>query len=353
MDLETRIIELSNRVRDHRDFLLTEEAAKNALVMPFLQMLGYDVFNPSEVIPEFTCDVGIKRGEKVDYAICQGDEIHILIECKPASAELSIASASQLFRYFSTTDARVAVLTNGIAYKFFSDIDVPNRMDEKPFFTLDLEAVRKQDLRILEKFTRQSFDIAHIVEEAAKLKLQSLVYKELVREFADPSEEFVRLVASRVRNGRLTGPVKDPFRALIVASVASLVRDRVTDRLTSALNAFNPNDGAQGDREAIDGAVLTTEEEVAGFTIIRAIAAKLVDPRRVVVRDAKSYCAVLLDDNNRKTIARMHFNSPTSRYLGLFTGKEETRHSVSDPVDLYRHDAAILGRIEELTGARG
>ena len=79
MELETRIADIAKVVRDHREVLLTEEAAKNALVMPFMQALGYNVFNPSEVIPEFTCDVGIKKGEKVDYAICNDGKVSILV----------------------------------------------------------------------------------------------------------------------------------------------------------------------------------------------------------------------------------------------------------------------------------
>ena len=148
MELDARIAELSKVVREHREVLLTEEAAKTALVMPFLQALGYNVFNPSEVVPEFTCDVGIKKGEKVDYAICLDGQITMLVECKPANSELSVSHASQLFRYFATTDARVAVLTNGVVYKFFAGLDVPNRMDDKPFFTLSLDNVRSRRLRL-------------------------------------------------------------------------------------------------------------------------------------------------------------------------------------------------------------
>lgn len=347
MELEARITELSKVVREHREVLLTEEAAKTALVMPFLQGLGYNVFNPSEVVPEFTCDVGMKKGEKVDYAICDSGKVKILIECKPANSELSVKHASQLFRYFATTDARLAVLTNGVVYQFYSDIDAPNKMDDKPFFTFSLESPRKHDLKTLASFTKQGFDIENIVKEAGNLKLQSLVYKELQNEFQQPSEEFIRLIAGRVTEGRVTPAVKETFRALIVNSVSSLIRDRVNERLTSALTATNPAEEGQ-DQEESGEATFTTEEEVAGFNIIRAIGARLVDPRRIVMRDAKSYCAVLLDDNNRKTIARLHFNSPTSRYLGTFTGKEETRVSVTDPVDIYKHESAIAARVQEL-----
>lgn len=348
MEMETMLANLANVVRDHREVLLTEEAAKNALVMPFLRALGYDVFNPGEVVPEFTCDVATKKGEKVDYAICSGGKVTMLVECKPANTDLSIKNAAQLFRYFSVTDARVALLTNGVVYKFFSDLDAPNKMDEKPFFTCQLDALKKQDIRTLTRFTKQSFDIDRIVEEAVNLKVQSLVSKELEVEFAEPSEEFIRIIVGRVQPGaRLTPAKKEEFKGLIVGSIAALIRDRVNERLTSALTASNPVED-EDDGDAADEATITTEDELAGFNIVRAITAKLVDPKRVVMRDAKSYCAVLLDDNNRKTICRLHFNSPTARYLGTFEGKAETRHSVSDPVDIYKHDKAILARLSEL-----
>lgn len=109
MDLATKLVELEKRTSQHWELLLTEEAAKTALVMPFLQALGYDVFNPSEVVPEFTADVATKKGEKVDYALCIDGKVSILVECKPSSIDLNVKHAGQLFRYFSTTDARVAV----------------------------------------------------------------------------------------------------------------------------------------------------------------------------------------------------------------------------------------------------
>lgn len=352
MDLEARINELSKVVRDHREVLLTEEAAKNALVMPFLQALGYNVFNPSEVVPEFTCDVGTKKGEKVDYAICDGARIIMLVECKPASTELSIKNASQLYRYFSVTDARIAVLTNGVVYKFFSDLDAPNKMDDQPFFTCQLDAFRKPDLKTLAGFAKHGFNIEEILKEAANLKLQSLVYKELQAQFSDPSEEFIKLIAGKVQAKKLTPAIKDNFKVLIINSVSSLIRDRVNERLTSALTAASPPEEFEELAAPDDGGIFTTEEEMAGFHIVRAIAAKAVNPSRVIMRDAKSYCAILLDDNNRKPIARMHFNSPTARYLGMFTGKDEVKYAMVDPIEIYQHSDAILKRIDELLSGK-
>lgn len=354
MDLATKLVELEKRTSQHRELLLTEEAAKTALVMPFIQALGYDVFNPSEVVPEFTADVGIKKGEKVDYALCIDGKVSILVECKPSSVELDLKHASQLYRYFSTTDARVAVLTNGVIYQFYSDIEQPNRMDDKPFFVFSMDAIRRTDPTTLERFTKAQFHIDAIVAEAGRLKLESQMRIELEKEFAAPSDEFVRLMASRVQNGRLTATVREQFGQVLSSSIAALIRDRVNERLTSALNVANPapaeiENGESDDMSEGDG-VVTTDDEIGGFRIVQAICARLVDPKRVVIRDSKSYCAVLLDDNNRKSLARLHFNSPTTRYVGTFVGKDEVRHPVSALTDLYKLEPQIIERLKELEG---
>jgi predicted type IV restriction endonuclease len=348
MDLATRLTELAAKTQQHREVLLTEEAAKTALVMPFINLLGFDVFNPSEVIPEYTADVGTKKGEKVDYAICIDGKLSILIECKPSTGDLSVNHASQLFRYFSVTDARLAILTNGVIYKFFSDVDQPNKMDAQPFFTLNLNAVRKSDVRTIERFTKMDFDIEAIVREAANLKLESLVRKELESEMTVASEEFARMIAKRVYAGQVTAQVKDTFIRLVSNAFSAIVRDHVNDRLTSALNASSVPDNDENSVDSSSEEIITTEEEISGFRIIQAIASKLIDPKRVIIRDAKSYCAVLLDDNNRKSIARLHFNGLTTKYVGTFAGQVETRNVISDLTDIYKLTIHIESRIKEL-----
>lgn len=349
MDLTTRLAELQKRTIEHREVLLTEEAAKTALVMPFIQALGYDVFNPSEVVPEYTCDVGTKKGEKVDYAICDAGKIKILVECKPASAALNLNHASQLFRYFSVTDARLAILTNGVVFQFYSDVEAPNKMDDRPFFSFNMDTLKPTDIRTIEKFSKHAFDIEKIVQEAGFLKLQSLLRKELEKEFSDPSEEFVRMMASRVHDGRITSQVRENFSKLLTNTISTLIRDLVNDRLSSALNASTIPEETTAVHEAeAEAEIATTAEEISGFHIVQAIAAKHVSPKRVVMRDAKSYCAILLDDNNRKSLARLHFNGLTTKYFGTFVGKEETRHHIND---LYQFADQIALRLKELDGA--
>lgn len=355
MDIQTKLGELAQRTLQHREVLLTEEAAKNALVMPFIQALGYDVFNPSEVIPEYTADVGTKKGEKVDYAICDGGKIRILVECKPSTVPLNLNHASQLFRYFSVTEARLAILTNGVVYQFYSDVEAPNKMDDRPFFTFSMDALKPGDARTIEKFTKQAFDIDKIVQEAGLLKLQSLLRKELEKEMAEPSEELVRMLASRVHDGRVTAQVRDNFGKMIVSTFASIIRDKVNERLSTALNAAAPSisDEEQAPTAGDEEGVITTAEEVSGFHIVQAIASRLVKPKRVVMRDAKSYCAILLDDNNRKTIARLHFNGLTTKYVGTFVDKAEERHLIADMTDIYQLAPLIEARLKELESGQG
>lgn len=356
MELATKLMALEKRTIEHREFLLTEEAAKTALVLPFLQALGYDVFNPGEVIPEYVADVGIKKGEKVDYAVCSGGKLNILIECKPSTVELDLKHASQLFRYFVVTDARVAILTNGVVYQFYSDTEQPNKMDEKPFYVFSMDAIKRTDPAILERFSKHGFNIEHIVEAAGRLKLQSQLRIELEKEFANPSEDLVKIMLPRVQAGRATAALKEQFHGLLSNTISEFIRDKVNDRLNSALNVANPSvdlieENASDDMSDGSG-VITTEDEISGFRIVQAIASRHVDPSRVVIRDSKSYCAILLDDNNRKTLARLHFNSPTTRYVGTFVEKDETRHPIASLTDIYKVEQQIIARIEELEGAK-
>ena len=153
MDFIDQVKQFSKRVEGLKDSIFTEEATKTSIIMPFFAMLGYDVFNPQEFVPEFTADVGIKKGEKVDYAILLDNKPSILIEAKSINEKLE-KHDSQLFRYFGTTEAKFAILTNGIIYKFFTDLEQPNRMDEKPFLVINILDVKEMQVVELKKFSK-------------------------------------------------------------------------------------------------------------------------------------------------------------------------------------------------------
>ena len=205
MDLIDSLRALASRLEKTLDLIKTEEATKNSMIMPLIQLLGYNVFDPLEVTPEFVSDIGTKKGEKVDYAILKDGSPIMLFECKKAGDELNINHAGQLFRYFHVTSVRFGVLTNGIEYKFFSDLEQPNKMDERPFFEFNLLNFKERDVEELKKFAKTSFDLDSILNTANDLKYTRLVKTKLAGLLAAPSEDFVRLIATDlVESKRIT-----------------------------------------------------------------------------------------------------------------------------------------------------
>lgn len=337
MSFEENLAGVVQRASRMIEDLDTEEATKTALVMPFISALGYDVFNPKEVIPEFTADVGTKKGEKVDYAIARDGEIVMLIECKKARSNLNDATISQLFRYFTVTSARLGVLTNGVRYRFFSDLEAPNRMDDRPFLEVDLTDLRELDVTELEKLTKQAFDLDKMLSSAAELKFLREIKGVLVREYDSPSEAFVRLIYSAVCPGsRFTASAREQFSALTRRAYRQFVSERVSSRLRTALEREEPVESTDlSNDEVDDDGVVTTMDEIEGFHIVKAIVRDVIEPKRVVHRDTKSYFGVLIDDNNRKPLCRLHFNRK-QRYVELFDSeKRGTRHAIESLNDIY------------------
>lgn len=238
MAFEDALTLLAGKVADQWENIETEEATKTAFILPFIStVLGYDIFDPQEVVPEFTADVGTKRGEKVDYAIMDGGEVRILIECKKVAGDLTPEHAAQLYRYFSVTKARIAVLTNGRVYNFYTDLDAPNVMDSRPFLVLDLADIDETFLPELRKLTKERFDLTSIVSAAEELKYLGAIKREVGMEFKEPSADFVRLFASRVYEGRVTQQVLEKFTVLTDKALRQFLNERINDRLKSALGA--------------------------------------------------------------------------------------------------------------------
>ncbi|WP_084422086.1 type I restriction endonuclease [Henriciella litoralis] len=333
MSFDEQLSALVEAAKKQREHLATEEAVKTAVVLRLLQALQYNPFDPKEVVPEFTADVGIKKGEKVDYAICVDGQVSILIECKSPHLDLDIKHASQLFRYFAVTDARFAILTNGFQWQIFTDLDQPNKMDQRPFLQFDIERIDSALSMELGKFQKSKFNVDNILRTASDLKYISALKSQFLDELDTPSDELVSMLGKRVYDGRFTGAVHDQFKGLIKRSINEVIQSRVKDRIRSALD-FSNDSGADED-EATESDVVTTPEEMDGFRTAVAIAAAVIDPDRIFMRDQKSYCGVLVDDNNRKPLVRLWFNSDTTKYLGLFDGEAEEKVRIDRVVDIY------------------
>ncbi|EJS4046280.1 type I restriction endonuclease [Vibrio vulnificus] len=345
MDFIERLQALSKKVSQVSANLATEEATKNALVMPFLHsVLGYDVFDPNEVVPEFTADTGTKKGEKVDYALIKDGAVQILIECKKYSEPLSTKHANQLFRYFSVTNARIAILTNGAQYQFYTDLDAPNKMDEKPFLTLDLEDLDEHVVPEIKKLTKSSFDVDSVVDAAGELKYLNQIKKVLIEQFTQPEEDFVKFFTSKVYDGVQTAKVKSQFLEITTKALKQFLNDSINARLKSAIGTDvketvkieNLEEPSDNENDVIEKSkVHTTDEEIEGFNIVKAILRQRIEVQRVYSRDTQSYFGILLDDNNRKPICRLWFNTK-QKYIGIFDeSKTEIRHPIESLDDIF------------------
>ncbi|MEM9705983.1 MAG: type I restriction enzyme HsdR N-terminal domain-containing protein [Pseudomonadota bacterium] len=339
MDFLDQLHQLAKKVERQQENVVSEEASKTAFVLPFLQILGYDVFNPSEVIPEFTADHGVKKGEKVDYAIKVNDEYRILIECKPCGADLEAKHTSQLYRYFSVTDARFAILTDGIRYCLYSDLDQANKMDDRSFFEFNLLDFKDDDVLQLKKFARDGFDTDAIVGLAQDLKYRKLLRAEITREFLDPSDELVKLFGSRVYAGKLTQQIKNQFTELLSQSLMDYVRERVDQRLKKALHdqpeSMENRSEDTEDREDLQSDIVTTEDELHLHRILRAIVADKMDPERVSIKDGKAYCSYTIDQRTRQPVVRL-YTRKKGLIIQIFDPEGEIKEQLAKVEEAYR-----------------
>ncbi|MDP9572650.1 UNVERIFIED_ORG: hypothetical protein J2W66_003143 [Agrobacterium larrymoorei] len=334
--IEESLRAIAERVKSHSSTMATEEAVKTAVVLPFLRSLGYDVFDPSEVVPEFTADAVGKKGEKVDYAIKIDNEVRILIECKPISVALDKKHLDQLYRYFSVTNAKFAILTNGRTFNFYTDLEAPNKLDTRPFFVFDVTDFNSGIVTELRKFEKAAFDVEAILATAERLKYTSGIKQVISKLIEEPSEEFVRIVSSGVYEGRMTAQVREMLTGVVRTAFREVIMDTVKSRLSSALadteEVIEKIDAPVEDEPEI----VTTEEEREGYMIVKAIVRDTISSTRVVMRDQKSYCGVLIDNNNRKPLARLHFNR-SIKYIGLFDGEAEERLIIDSLDQIYEH----------------
>ncbi|MBO9564897.1 MAG: type I restriction enzyme HsdR N-terminal domain-containing protein [Niastella sp.] len=357
MDFKDEIKMFGDRVEKLKDQIQTEEATKNAFIMPFIKALGYDVFNPFEVMPEFVADIGIKKGEKVDYAIMKDGEPCILVECKHWGESLDPHN-SQLFRYFHTTKAKFGLLSNGIIYRFYTDLIEPNKMDEKPFFEFNVTDIRDNQVEELKKFHKSYFDVGNIQNTASELKYMNELKSLINVEFQNPTEGFVRHFAKQIYQGMLTSKIMEQFSGLTKKSIQQYINDLITERLKSALKKENEAEQAVAEKEVItvvdekDSKIETTEEEKEGFMIVKTILRQKIKPNRIVPRDAQSYFAILLDDNNRKTICRLYLNG-SKRYIGTFDEqKKETKIEIITVDDIFKYSEQLHKIVDKYDGEK-
>lgn len=352
MEFKNNVDNIISRIENLKDKVTTEEATKTSFILPMLSALGYDIFDPTVVVPEFTADIGKKKGEKVDYAIMKDGNPLILIEAKPHTENLD-RHKSQLERYFTVTDSKFAILTNGIEYRFYSDIEKPNVMDESPFLVIDILNLKERDLKQLEKFSNESLDVDNILDMAGSKKYINGIKEIFKEETQAPSDEMAKFFGTRLTNKSMRQNIIDEFKTYTKQAFSEVVNDLVNDRINSIKSKLSEETSSEADAENktinSDDGIVTTESELEGFFIVKSILAEITPINTIAARDTKSYFGVLLNNNNRKWICRLHFNSEKNKYLGIHLNeKEETRFDIDNVEDIYKYKNELIDTIKRL-----
>ena len=347
MDFKDEIKNLGERVDKLKNQIATEEATKNAFIMPFIQTLGYDVFNPLEIVPEYVTDIGTKKGEKIDYAIFKDDQPTILIECKHWAQNLNLHDG-QLLRYFHVSKAKFGILTNGVTYRFYSDLVEQNKMDEKPFLEFNINEIKENQIEELKKFHKSYFDAESIVNTASELKYMNELKHLLHSEFNQPTSDFIKLFAKQVYPSVITAKVLDQFTNLTKKAVQQYINDLITERLKTALSKENEQTKEE-EYDVVENSspkIITTEEELEGFMIVKSILRQKTEVNRISYRDNQSYFAILLDDNNRKTICRLYLNSAKKYLITFDDQKKEVKNELTTLDDLFNYSEVLMSSLD-------
>lgn len=324
MDFKDAVLQLAERIEKQKDAIITEEGTKNAFIMPLIASLGYDIFNPFEVVPEMDCDLIKKKGEKIDYAIMKDDSPILLIECKHCKQDLKLHD-TQLQKYFVASNARFGVLTNGIEYRFYTDLEKVNLMDERPFLIVNMLDLSDNDIEQLKKFHKSYYDESNILSTASELKYTTEIKSILNKEFVSPTPDFVKLFVKQVYDGQATQKVVEQFTPILKKSIASVVNDIISDRLNVAIKSGEQQDvptTQEATQPAVedvlpDGVVVmdkengivTTQEEIDAYNIIRSILRKFISADKIVYKDFKTYFAVGVGNASYWWGCRLYFGS--------------------------------------------
>lgn len=352
MDFKDQLKQIGEKVAKLKDNILTEEATKTAFVLPFLQCLGYDVFDPTEIVPEYVCDIPTKKGEKIDYAIFKDGNPIILIECKHWAQDLDIHDG-QLLRYFTVSKARFGILTNGINYRFYTDLVSPNVMDEKPFFEIKIDDIKEQQIEKLKEFQKSTFNLDGIIQTANELKYTNELKQIIQKDIIEPSDDFTKYFAKIVYPSHITSRILEQFKGLVKKTFAQYINDEINERLKSALRKQEQDEKQKvsAEQENLDkeNENKPTEAEIEFFMIVRAICRAKVDVKRITYREAKGhqYFSILLDDSQRNPICRYYQNCDKIQ-IGIIDAekKSESKVEITSLDDVYTLSDKFINAIE-------
>ncbi|WP_110926758.1 type I restriction endonuclease [Bacillus massiliglaciei] len=235
MNLKDTLEMLNKVISDSRDLIKNEESTKQFLILPLLRGLGYDTYSPQEVTPEFTADF-LKKKEKVDYAIFLNNTPSIFVEAKPMNQPIT-KSAPQLSRYFSTfPSVRLGILTNGIEYHFFTDLNNANIMDSKPFFIFNIQNYNEEEFNNLVKFSKNLYDY-ETIKKLAETLMYYQSFKSVIKEiFESPNDDFIKFVIKERFSFKVTQQFINTSRPLVQKCIQETLTEIISEKFDVAAN---------------------------------------------------------------------------------------------------------------------
>ena len=339
MDFKDNVLKLSERIKVQKDAVKTEEATKTSFIMPMIYLLGYDIFDPFEVIPEMDCDL-TRRGDKIDYAIQKNGNTILLIECKQSNVNLNLHD-TQLAKYYAASNARFGVLTNGVEYRFYADLDKNNIMDEKPFLVVDMMDISENDIEQLKKFHKDNFNEEYILNTAQELKYSTEIRQIIEEEIDSPSLDFVRMFTKRMQLSSNQKMVEH-LTSIIKRTFNDIINDIIQDRLQKASRL---EDIEQSTNQTNDG-VITTEEELEAYRIIKDILKDHINIDNVTYKDYKSYFVMSIL-NKWYWICRLKFGKMKKTIsFPLKDYKGEANVEIEELNDIYKYKDKFIEAME-------
>ena len=293
----------------------------------------------------------MKKDEKVDYAIIKDGNPIILLECKKIDNDkLDVKKhAGQLFKYFTACKAKFIILTNGIVYKFFSDIEETNILDKDPFFTFNLLEYKENQIETLSEFCKENFDIEKAYSNAGDLKYIRQFEEVIENEYRNPSDDFVRylLDKSNIYDGIKTAKVIEKHRKTTIEAFNLFMSKVMKTSLDFSLSPKSE------EKDGNKNAIITTLEELEGYAIVKSILVDNFDINRITYRDNASYFNILLDNNILKTICRLYLNK-SNKYIAFLNTKDGEKRSSEEKIliksinELYNYKDKIINRVKEI-----
>lgn len=336
------IQKITDRYKKSGNLIQNEEQTKTSLIKPFFDtVLGFDTSDPFEFQAEYQASFKDLK-DKVDYAAFVNGKPAIIIECKPLQDQLGSRREEQLARYFTNkVEARIAILTNGIIYKFYSDLLEKNVMDNDPFFTFNLLEFTDEDLAKLERFSKNNFDIQSIINsEKAKFETKKL-FQILVKNLSEVNEDLVKKVLYDLGFSRSSKQLIEEYQLKISEIYLSAITEVQSELISKQQLA------AASEKELKESGIETTDIEKDAFLIFKTIFMQEgITADRISNKDFKQFFNIILDGKQSNVLVKLYLNNPKNLFFQL--GKEEGKYSINSIDDILNYSKEIKRFIKSL-----